>query len=89
MIEKILDKYFANKAKKIMTQRLAILCIDKSWIKTKKGYELFVKNRKYNDKYYKFVYEIQYKDAFERCLEWCNANRKEICDYVVGVLEND
>lgn len=89
MLEKILDKYYAGKAKKIMTQHLAILSIDKKWIKTKYGYNLFVKNRMYNDNFYKFVYEVHYRDAFERCLQWYNANTKDICDYVVGVLKND
>ena len=65
------------------------MCIDKKWVKTKKGFELYVKNRKYNDKFYKFAYEIQYRDGFERCMQWYNAKSKDICDYVVRVIEDD
>lgn len=89
MIDKILNRYFTHQAKRIMTQKLAILSIDKKWVKRKFGYELYVKKRPYNDKFYKFAYEVRFEDGFERCLQWYNANRKEICDYVIEVLVND
>jgi len=67
---RLLDKYFAKKAMEILRTRSAIVCCDKKIVKTKKGYEFWVKNKKLNDSYWKLAYECNFEDGLERCMQW-------------------
>lgn len=65
MIEKILDRYFSKKAIEYLKARLAIFSCDKKVVKTKQGYELHIKNRKYNENYWKVAYKVDYDKGLD------------------------
>lgn len=72
MIEKKLDKYFANKLTGYVKQYImAIYSYDVRRIKTKYGYSIEVKPRKLVDRFYRPVFDISYDDAAIRI---CNVD---------------
>ena len=63
MLEKILDKYFSKKAIEYFKSKLVVFSCDKKVVKTKYGYELHIKNRKYNDNFWKVPFKCNFNDG--------------------------
>lgn len=84
---KILDKYFAKKAMEILRISCAVIYCDKKIVKTKRGYEFYVKNKKQNDNYWKLAYECKFEDGLERCMQWYLA--EGIPEYINKLVSED
>ena len=65
MIEKLLDKYFSKKAIEYLKASLVVFNCDKKIVKTKYGYELHIKDRKYNDNFWKVAYTCNFNDGLD------------------------
>ena len=62
-IEKILDKYFARKLVDEIKFFLAKYNIDKKVVYDKYGVQFLIKNKKYNENYYKTIIDLPYKEC--------------------------
>lgn len=63
MIEKILDRYFSKKAIEYFKTKLVVFNCDKKVVKTKYGYELHIKNHKYNENFWKVAYKCNFDEG--------------------------
>ena len=84
---KILDKYFTKKAMGILKIRCGVVFCDKKIVKTKRGYEFYVKNKKLNDNHWKLAYECKFGDGLERCMQWYFA--EGIPEYINRLVSED
>lgn len=85
MIERILDKYYSKKAIEYIKARLNVFNCDKRIVKTKYGYELHIKNRKYNEKFWKVAYKCNFNNGLEVLIE--NINNKLDIQYIEELLK--
>ena len=78
MITKILDKYFLKKLLDELIIDLSVYNIDKKIIFLKDNADLFIKQRKWKEDYYRKVFSVRYSNAFEIYVRDYNAVLKEI-----------
>lgn len=65
IIDNILDRYYSKRVIENMKTSLAVFNCDKKVVKTKRGYELHIKNRKYKDDYWKVVYKCNFNEGLD------------------------
>lgn len=65
IIDNILDRYFSKRAIEYLKASLCLFNCDKKVVKTKQGYELHIKNRKYNDNFWKVAYEYKFENGLD------------------------
>lgn len=85
MIERILDKYYSKKAIEYMKARLAVYNCNKKIVKTKYGYELHIKNRKYNENFWRVAYKCEFDNGLEMLIKYIN--EKLDLEYIEELLK--
>lgn len=85
--ENKLDVYYAKKSAEQLYYILRLCCITIKYTKGKNCYYVYVKKSKEDAKYYKEFYRIYFKDGFETFSRIYNANKKEIRENALKLLE--
>lgn len=86
MIEKILDKYFAKKACLLLKQKLLLYRINVKIKKELNRYNVYIKNLKEKDIYYKFFISINFDEGFERYNAILQEDLKSIYESVKHIV---
>ena len=89
MIGKILDKYYAKKAVYLMWHKILILNIEGEFREEKGSYCLYIKKRKYADKYFKKFWDISFKDGFDAYMRIFEMNSDELCKHAELILKEE
>lgn len=88
MIEKILDKYFAKKTCLLIREKLAFVRIDFKIEKKSDKYNIYIKNLREKDIYYKLFLSIKFDEGLERYIAIMQEDRKSLYEVAKNILEN-
>ena len=89
MLQKILDKYYAEKAIESVCTAISVMKIDTKIVKEKRQYSLYIKKPKYEDKYYKHFFTVRFEYALGKYLDIYNTPKKEFTDKVEEYLDSE
>ena len=79
MIEKIIDKYFANKYQKFVKSIIIKYLLDFKFESKNSITRLYIKKPKYKD--YENVYSFTHEKAFEYIIDW--KKNMELIEYLI------
>lgn len=82
IITKILDNYYSEKLKKLLSRYMLVWYLDKKFIEEHEKISLLIKRPEYNDKQYKEVISFYKDNAFEYM-----CNQKEIENVLKELVE--
>lgn len=84
MIKKILDNYFSNLLIRRIEKCTKLWCCSFKAEKSENMVKCYIKNYKYEDKYYKLIYSFSKENAFELLLD---DNMDELLKVIQKTLE--